>query len=320
MSLNLKNLLIITILFIVFWSCRETGQSGEVLDTPTSGNIVVAADESFQPLLDTSKEVFETIYKYAKINIKYQAEDEAIQNLLNDSVRLVIVTRELEAKEKEVFKKQEIRPTVVKLGSDAVALITHRQNADSLLTMDQLAKIFSGKIKTWKELNPKNQLNKEIILVFDNSNSSNLNYIQRKFKLENTKSLKIFAVNKNEEVIDYVEKNEGAVGIIGVNWISDSDDSKRQRFLDRISVVAVADTINPSPDQFYQPYQYYLYLGKYPLIREIFAISREARSGLGTGFITFMRSDRGQRIILKEDLLPVVKPGREVQITNKSLE
>jgi phosphate transport system substrate-binding protein len=312
----MKYLFFILVAFCLFNGCSQSGGSQEALDTPTSGKITIAVDESFQPLLDTSKEVFETIYKYAKINIRYQAEDEAFQNLLKDSVRLIIVTRMLNETEKEVYKKRELRPTTIKIATDAVALIVNRKNQDSLLTMKKLEEIFTGKVKNWQTLNAKNPLNKDIVLVFDNSNSSNLNYIQRKFNLKDTKDFKIFAVNSNTEVIDYVEKNEGAMGIIGANWISDIDDSKRQSFTDRISVVGIATKQNPKYEEedYYQPYQYDLYRETYPLTREIFAITGEARSGLGSGFITFLRSDRGQRIVLKDGLLPVVKPGREVQI------
>jgi phosphate transport system substrate-binding protein len=78
-------------------------------------------------------------------------------------------------------------------------------------------------------------------------------------------------------------------------------------------VVGISKKDNPaSVDDYVQPYQGYLAQGTYPLKREVFIISREARAGLGTGFASFITGDKGQRIILKSGLVPASMPVRIV--------
>jgi phosphate transport system substrate-binding protein len=58
----------------------------------------------------------------------------------------------------------------------------------------------------------------------------------------------------------------------------------------------------------------------YPLTRDVVIISREIGTGLGTGFISFAASDKGQRIVLKSGLVPVTMPVRIVNINRNKLQ
>jgi phosphate transport system substrate-binding protein len=85
--------------------------------------------------------------------------------------------------------------------------------------------------------------------------------------------------------------------------------------LKKIKVVAVGHKNNPTePDTYYQPFQGYLAAGTYPLRRDLYIVSREARAGLGTGFASFVAGDKGQRIFLKSGLVPATMPVRLVNI------
>jgi phosphate transport system substrate-binding protein len=301
---------------ILLVACNTKGD--KYTDTPTTGTISIGVDESFQPLIQAEVDAFMANYKYANVNPLYQTEGEVVKLLLEDSVRLIVITRQLTNQEKAFFQEKKITPRTLKIATDAVAIIVNAANQDTLLTVDQLASIFKGNVHKWNELNGKG-LDQEISIVFDNSNSSNLSYIKNKFSLSDSLDNRIFAAKSNQQVIEYVEKNARAMGVIGVNWISDTEDDPRQMdFINRVRVVAVADTTNPGPDDYYQPYQAYLALKKYPLHRDLYIISREARTGLGTGFASFVAGDKGQLVVLKGGLLPATMPIRLVELKNQS--
>lgn len=79
---------------------------------------------------------------------------------------------------------------------------------------------------------------------------------------------------------------------------------------------------NPEADPwaYYQPYQAYIALKFYPFYREVYLISREGRNGIGSGFITFVASDRGQRIFLRAGLVPSKAPVRLVELNKTNLQ
>lgn len=283
-------------------------------DTPTTGTISISVDESFQPIIASEISTFEGIYKYANINANYKAEGQVIQDLLNDSTNIAIVSRQLTEEEKAVFDKQNRVPRYTKIAIDAVALITNKQNPDSLVTMEELKQIFNGQVKTWKELDEDSPLG-DITIVFDNNNSSTARYVRDSLITGNNLPPNTFASNSHEALVDYVEENKNALGVIGVNWVSDFDDSTVVGFLNKVRVLGISK--DPAPvttEEYYQPYQAYIAQEAYPLRRFLYVISTEGRNGLGTGFASYVASDKGQRLILKSGLVPATMPVRVVSL------
>src|SRR6185436_12398857 len=174
--------LFFALLFIyafTLYSCSSSGP-GRNDDDATSGNIKIAVDEAYEPLINTEVDTFMKLYRYAKINASYVSETEAFQQLLNDSVRLVVSSRQLSEQEKNYFKKINLEPRITKVAVDAIALIVNDANSDTLLSYEQASDVFTGKIKSWKGLNPKSLLD-SIIIVFDHAGSGNVRYLKETF-------------------------------------------------------------------------------------------------------------------------------------------
>lgn len=306
----LKNILYYLLGCLLITACNR---AGTIEDTPTSGNLKISVDESFAPIIDSHVYTFQKLYKYAKVHASYKPEGEVVKDLLTDSSRVIIISRQLTPNEKQYFESVKIIPRQTKVAVDGVALIVHPSNPDTLLTLAQLKEIFTGRVTSWKKLNPESNLS-DLTIVFDNNNSSTSRYIVDSVNQKQPLPPNTFAAKSNPALVDYVAKNPNAIGVLGVNWISDFDDSTAIGFLRKIKVVAVSSKNNPKIDEYYQPFQGYLAQGTYPLRRELYVISREARAGLGTGFAAFMASDKGQRIFLKSGLLPATMPIRLVSV------
>lgn len=289
-------------------SCAERNKYGKVVDDPTSGNITIAVDESLRPIMEAEVYAFEKIYDQAHIQVLYLSESEAIEMLLKDSARLAVVTRRLTSDETDRLMLEKIEPTQSDIATGAVALIIHKDNPDSLITTDQLRSILEGKISNWNQLNSSHP-SLSVELIFDNPTSGMIRWLRDSIRIPAMLPSNCFGVKSNRAVVDYVSKRPNAIGLIGVEWISDDDDSTANHFLNTIQVMSVS-----RKGEFRKPYQAYIALGEYPLCRKIVLISREARAGLGTGFSAFVCGDKGQRIILKSGLVPATMPIRIVEI------
>ncbi len=301
------------LLLLFITGCKERDKSGRILDTPTSGFIRIAIDESLRPLIDAEVSTFEALYQRADIESYYYPEAEAIDALMKDSVRLAVVTRKFTQEEKNYYRDIKITPTELDVAVSAVALIVHHDNPDTLISMDQIKALLRGKINLWSQLGSKNKAGIEI--VFDNPNSGLIRHLKDSVAQVKTLPPNCFAVKDNTAVINYVSENKNALGLIGLEWISDKDDSTSNSFLKRIKVMSVA-----GDSTHFKPYQAYLALKYYPLSRRITILSREARAGLGSGFMAFVASEKGQRIVLKAGLLPVTMPVRLVEIDRRPFE
>ncbi len=289
--------------------------TSEQLDNPSRGTITVAADESFGPLVTQLTSAYAGIYPNVKFNVVFKPEQEAINLMLQDSARIVFTTRTLNPNEQAVLTKLKIPGNATRIATDGVALIINRANTDSLITMNELTDIFSGKTAKWTQLTGGNQSG-PITLVFDNNNSSNLDFVLKKFDVKDVSKLRIFTTKSNREVISFVKQNPSALGFIGVNWISDNDAPLTAELSRDLRVMGVSDKPNPtSRGDYYQPFQRALGLQDYPLRRPVYILSRETHPGLGEGLTNYVARDVGALIVEKLGLWPTIPYNREVNIT-----
>lgn len=285
-------------------------------DTYTSGVIAIAADESFRPIVQEEIDVFEGLTPLAGIVPRYVTEVEAVNLLLKDSLRLAITSRRLTPEEMNSFNSRKFFPHEIKIAIDGLALITNPNNPDSLITVNELRSILTGETKRWKELYPSSRLG-DIRLVFDNKNSSTVRFAADSICKGAPLSSDLKALKTNREVIDYVARTPNAIGIIGVNWLSDRNDSTGLSFSREVRLMSVSAAAKATPQNSFKPYQAYLYYGDYPLTRSIYALLNDPRSALPWGFASFLASDRGQRIILKSGLVPATQPVRVVNVKDE---
>jgi phosphate transport system substrate-binding protein len=301
-------------------SCNGPGSPG-AQDTPTSGNVAVSVDETFAPILQAQVDTFAKLYPNAHVKMSFQPEEKVMLDLINDKVKLAVVARELNAEENADFVKQNIVPRTTRIGIDGLAIVLNRANPDSLLTVAQLADIFTGKTSNWSQISGKKAL-AAINVVFDANRSSTSRYVRDTITRGTALTTRVFAATSNPALLDYVATHPSAIGIVGVNWISDRDDPTAMKFFNKVRVASITSRPNPKPDDFIQPFQVYLAektpaqlaeyadLQNYPLRRNLYVISREARAGLGTGFASFVAGKNGQLIFQKSGLLPAQMQAR----------
>lgn len=299
----------------VLFSCKEKAKP-RFTDTYTTGVIPIAVDENFRPIIQEEIDVFESIYTKSGIVPIFTDEVDAINRLLKDSVRFAIATRTLSNNEKKSMNSRKLFPREIKLAVDGIALIVHPSNKDTIISVDDLRKIFAGDAKNWKDIFPKSKLG-NFTVVFDNPNSSSIRYAIDSICKGGLLSKELNAQKTNLEVINYVSHTPNAIGIIGVNWLGNKKDTTNLTFKNNVRVMSVSKDDPATTYNSYKPYQAYLFYGNYPLARSVYIILNDPRSALPSGLATFMTSDRGQRIILKSGLVPATQPIRVVNVKDQ---
>ena len=306
-------LVISCVLIILMVGIQCTGRKVSTIDeTPTRGNIKILADESFEPIVDSQIATFTSLYKYAHITPTYVPETDLIAAFLKDSVQVVVSAWEPSKEQKDLLFNTQIVVRTTAVAYDAIALVLNKENKDTLFTYQNVNDLFTGKVSDWKDINSTSKLGK-IVTVFDSDKSANIRYFKEQFKLEGQLPSNFYALKSNAEVIDYVSKNKGAIGLVSVNWISDKDDSTSRAFISKIKIAAISQKYL-EPGSFFMPVQGSIYDKSYPFTRTVNLVSRETFRGLGSGFISWFASEQGQRIVLKSGLVPATMPIRLIQI------
>ncbi len=295
-------------ILLVLQACDPTGNPFvPSSETHSSGKTTIYIEDSYQPLFTTSLSVFGSQNPNAHIKPIYCSEYDVIHAFLTKKTKSIFISRDFTKIEKAKLKASQIEVRSDKLAEDAVALIVHPTNQDSTMSIEKLKNILLGKDSIWPTSKTK------INVVFDNENSANFNYLMKLVNNANI-SANVFAVKSNEEVINYVKNHPESIGVIGVNWISDKDDSEALDFLNGIVVVGLS---KKNGGECFKPYQAYIFDKSYPLTRELWSINFSSKQGLASGFIYFLTDLKGQMIIKKSSLVPANSPIRLIQINTK---
>ena len=287
---------------VMIASCQNT----ETPNTLRTGKVNIVVDETFAPLIADQAYVFESTYTESKLNMIYRPENDVLKLFLTDSVRMAILSRELTSSEAKFYENKNIKLRVNRFAIDGLALIVNRTNLDSSVTVEEIISVMQGKRRRIKNL------------VFDNPNSSTVRFLKELAGVKELPKSGVYALNSNPEVINYVIDNPGSIGVIGINWIIQPEEDMEE-VIKGVKILGVKNLPGkPGSDGYYKPNQNDLAEEVYPLTRNLYIVNGEGKSGLGTGFATFIAGERGQRIVLKSGLLPDSLPSRQVIINNNN--
>lgn len=298
----MKNLVICSILVsILVVGCNQSNTSKNAKETILKGSATLLVDETLEPIIEDQIDVFESRYE-AKLKMVSKSELEVIKEMEKKPNSIAILTRELTTKEIQFFEGKKITPKITPFATDAIALIINRKSNDTLISVQEVLAIMKG--------NPNPKIKG---LVFDDPNSSTVRYMNDLAGLASIPKKGVFSFGTNNEVIKFVAENEGMIGIVGMNWLSQPKPDM-QNAVDAVKILSVKGL---QSNQYVLPTQNNIGEGIYPLARNLYIVNCQGYSGLGMGFASFVAGDVGQRIVLKSGLLPYQVPPRTLQIRNK---
>ena len=297
----MNKVFVLAFVCFLFVMCNQKEQKNANKESILKGSATVLVDETLFPIMEDQVDVFESSYD-AKIKLVSKSESEIVLSLLNGKSGIAVLTRDLTEEENKIFAQKKITPKITKFATDAIVFISNKSNNDTLIDLKEVVEFMQGKASS-----------KIKGLVFDDPNSSTVRYLNTLAGIKSIPEKGVYSFKTNDEVIKFVSQNEGMIGVLGLNWLSQPM-PEMQPFVDKVNVLSVKAV---SGKNYYAPSQNNIAEAKYPLARDLYIINGQGYSGLGMGFASFVAGDIGQRIILKSGLMPVRVPGRKIIIRNE---
>lgn len=256
-------------------------------DTFKSGTIYISVDESFRPVIEEQIKVYEKSFPGTHIIADYKTEADCFKDFYKDSAnRMIIVTRGLTAEEDEYFNSSlHYLPHWDNIANDAITVIVNSKSSDTLFSIERLKTQLSG------------LSNRDQTVVFDGLNATStvryaMDSILRGQKFDTSV---VKAVKNSQAVINYVGENTNAIGFVGISWIGNPEDNAQANMLKKVKIAYVSCKICEDTP-YVKPMQVSILTKRYPLVRGLYYILKENYNGLGTGFVNFMKYERGQLI------------------------
>ncbi|WP_374440862.1 PstS family phosphate ABC transporter substrate-binding protein [Epilithonimonas sp.] len=284
---------ILAVLFsIIIVSCSKDKRPE--IDNPNKGEITIEVDESFKSVTEALTERYMALNPQTKINLVVKKEDLALLDFFERKIRVVVLSRELSAKEKETFdKKIDLPWQPAKFAADAVLFVVPKNSSLESISMDDI----------YRELQSDDKK-----LIFDGTNSSNLNFVAQKFNRKPS-DLKFSIINGNENVVEQLKKYPDKIGVISYNTISRPFGEEAQKLRNEVRILKIVQG-----NKTYEPSLSNLKIMTYPFTRILYFLTNEGYYGLGNGFIRFSCTQLGQIVVEKEGLQPYNLYRREVQM------
>ena len=311
--------LLIAIAVALLSACDSSTPDPYNDDTPTSGHALILADEDLRSIVDAEKQVFESIYTKATIEVRYLPEATLLKAMMNDSVRCVIATVKSGAEQEAFFAKRRIEAHVIPICMDGIAVVVNKARRTDALSIASLRRLL-----TEGHTEPSSSAMDSIMgivwykvlqvpLVSGSGSGVARTLVDSVLRADGV-PLRAQALHTVDQVITSVKENPDHVGFIPFAAISDLDNPRTRALRDQVKLLPIART---DTSRAVLPSQSTLADGSYPLRREVYMILAEGKSGLGTGFVSFVANHKGQRIILKLGIAPHKVPAREVEIVHQ---
>jgi phosphate transport system substrate-binding protein len=217
-----------------------------------------------------------------------------ITALINNTCDIAEVSREMKQSEIELVASKGAAPQKIIVALDGLAVVVSPTNKISELTIDQLADVFTGKIKNWKELGGRDA---KIVLLSREVNSGTHVYFKehvlRHGKADGKEEFAAEALllSSSQAIADEVSQNQDAIGYYGMGYITAKE-----------KALMVAKDIN-SPYE--APTMENVISGAYPISRPLLMYTKGEPQGLAKTFIDYVLSPAGQQVVKKLDFVPV---------------
>jgi phosphate transport system substrate-binding protein len=219
-----------------------------------------------------------------------------ISAMVNNTCDIAEVSREMKESEITLIESKGFTPKKIIVALDGLAVIVNPANKISELTIDQLADVFIGKIKNWKELGGRDA---KIVLLSREVNSGTHVYFKehvlRHGKADGREEFapEALLLSSSQAIADEVSQNLDAIGYYGMGYITAKE--KALKILKEKNSPAEAPTMEN------------VISGAYPISRPLLMYSKGEPTGLVKSFIDYVLSPAGQEIVKKLDFVPVQK-------------
>lgn len=247
-------------------------------------NVVITIKGSDSMLQLTENLANEYMNKNSGISIHVAGGGTAagIKSLIKGDIDICTASRNLKPEEaKSLAEYYHSVGLFYLIAKDALSIYVNPKNPVKYLSLENLRKIFEGKITNWKELGGKNQ---KIIPLIRNLNSGTHLYFKEHVLEAGNYSDDAIVKPTTPEIIEYVEQNENAIGYGSMGY---------QGNIFRVRI----EGIEPSEENARND--------TYPITRYLHFFTANVQRGQVKKFIDWVLSPEGQAVVKQSGFIPL---------------
>ncbi len=258
------------------------------LPAAAATTVVIKGSTTVLPIAQTNLEAYMKAHPGVNISLSGGGSGEGIKAMIDGSTDIATSSREIKDNEMARAKGKGVSPVEHVVAIDAIVPIVHPSNKVKGLTLDQLSQIYQGKITNWKEVGGDNLA----IVVISRDSSSGTYESWGHLVLNGAKvTPKSQLQASNGAVVQTVSKNRYAIGYIGLGYLNRSVKSLAVNGIQGSKETVLAKA--------------------YPVARPLYMYTNGQPKGDVAGFIRYVLSPAGQKLVEKDGFVPVQAPAKK---------
>ncbi|MCX8131135.1 MAG: phosphate ABC transporter substrate-binding protein [Clostridia bacterium] len=278
---------------LVFTGCGQkentndpaaTKPAGDSGGKKLEGSITIVGSTSVQPIAQALADAFGDIESGVTIDVQGGGSTSGVKSANDGTSDIGTSSRDLKEEEKGWGLTEHV------IALDGIAVAVNPANAVSDLTKDQVAKIFKGEIKNWKEVGG---ADKEILVVSREAGSGTRGAFEEILKLEKKEGDKTISLVKADAliadgsgaVLANIASKDNAIGYISLGSVD--------KTIKTVKIDGIEATIENIKSKTYAISRPFLMLTKGDMKPEVKA------------FIDYILGEKGQEVVAEHKYIKV---------------
>lgn len=245
---------------------------------PLSGRLLITGSSTMLPLVQAIAERFRALHPGVAIEVQGGGSGRGVADAREGKADIGMASRALDEKENDLVSHAIAR--------DGVALVVHRSNPVQALSAGQVAAIFTGKLRDWREAGGTPGA---IRVVSRAEGYSSLDLFTRHYKIDAAQIRAAAHLGGNAAVLAEVLAHPRAIAFMSVG------EAERHALAgDPIRLLSVGGVAASSQT---------IKSGDYPLARPLVLVTKTMPQGLAKTFIDFANSPKVNDLVLAHDFV-----------------
>lgn len=275
------------------WACAPAPSNAASAREPRT-SIVSKGSDTMVNLALAWAEAYQPAHPEVTLSVTGGGSGTGISALISGTTDIANASRAIKAEELEAAHANGIEPLETVVARDAIAIIVHKDNPVSQLTLQQISDIYTGKLNNWAELGGEDR---PIVRLSRETNSgTHVYFLETVLRMGDPASTLLFdprtlLLPSSEGITSEVRDNPNAIGYDGLGYVTED-----------VKIIAVAAT---QADPYVLPSAASVSAGSYPISRDLYIYTNSQPQGALQAFVAWLLSAPAQQIVLDLGFVPV---------------
>lgn len=251
-------------------------------------NITIKGSTTMLPIFALTLETYMKVNPEVRITLAGGGSGAGIKAMIDKSTNIANSSRPIKSEEITLAKSKGVIPVETIVAIDAIVPIVHPENKVQNLSVEQLSRVYQGKIRNWKEVGGDDL---QIVVISRDSNSTTFEEWAEIILQDAKMTPKAQLQDSSGAIVQVVSQNRNAIGFIGMGYLYKS--LTAQSSIKDLTVNGIQASVKTVLSK------------EYPITRPLYMYTDGQPTGETAKFIKYLLSPAGKNMIDKAGFVPL---------------